>query len=247
MKKTLLAILAVSSLWAANVDSTLNALEKSQADSRDSQKRIDAYSDETARLYEEYRSILERAGQVRAYNAQMERLIASQQGELDSLDRQIGEIGQTGKALVPLMTRMIDGLDRFLAADAPFLYNERSQRISDLREMMDDASVTLAEKYRKIMEAYSTENEYARTIEAYRGVLEDGRERTVDFLRIGRVGLYYRTIDGKEVGMWNKSQKGWAKLDDGYKNAVKQGLMVARKQAAPDLLTLPVIKEGGSK
>jgi len=70
--------------------------------------------------------------------------------------------------------------------------------------MMPRADVTVSEKYRRIVEAYQLEMEYGRTIEAYRGE-RDGK--TVDFLRVGRVGLMYQSPDGKETGYWDAQRK----------------------------------------
>ena len=110
---------------------------------------------------------------------------------------------------------------------------------------MERADVSLAEKYRRVLEAYQVETEYGRTIEAYQDeiVLEDAT-RTVNFLRIGRVGLYYLTLDGKEAGVW---EQGWHTLDDGYRQAIDKGLKVAKKQLPPDLLVLPLKKSGAEQ
>ena len=62
----------------------------------------------------------------------------------------------------------------------------------------------------------------------------------VDFLRVGRVLLAYQTQDRARTGFWNKQSRQWEPLPDSYRNAVTQGLRIARKQAAPDLLRLPV-------
>jgi hypothetical protein len=112
--------------------------------------------------------------------------------------------------------------------------------VASLRTMMDRADVTIAEKYRRILEAFQIENEYGRTIEAYRGTLEvDGTSRTVNFLRLGRVALLYQTLDGREAGAWDRAEGTWTTLS-GYHNAIEQGIRVARKQVAPDLLRLPI-------
>jgi hypothetical protein len=143
--------------------------------------------------------------------------------------------------VTPLMLAMVDAIETFVDRDVPFLLDERRDRVGRLRELMDRADVTNAEKYRRIMEAYQIENDFGRTIEAYRGSLEGGAEtRTVNFLRIGRVTLLYQTLDGTEVGAWNKDNAAWEVLDGSYRPAVRQGLRIARKQAAPDLLRLPV-------
>src|SRR5690606_29656176 len=100
---------------------------------------------------------------------------------------------------------------------------------------------TVSEKYRQIMDAYSKEVDYGRTIEAYRGVLTlEGQERQVDFLRVGRILLAYQTLDGSATGFWNKNTRQWEPLDDSYRGAISDGLRVARKQTAPDLINIPV-------
>jgi hypothetical protein len=62
-----------------------------------------------------------------------------------------------------------------------------SQRFSVL------ADVTNAEKFRRLIEAYQIENNYGNTIEAYRANIElNGVISSVDFLRLGRIALYYQ-------------------------------------------------------
>jgi hypothetical protein len=91
------------------------------------------------------------------------------------------------------------------------------------------------------MEAYQIENEFGRTIEAYRGTLQvEGKEITVDFLRFGRIALVYQSLDESMAGTWNKQEKKWESLDSSYRSAIRQGMRIARKQAAPDLIRLPL-------
>jgi hypothetical protein len=91
------------------------------------------------------------------------------------------------------------------------------------------------------MEAYQIENEYGRTIEAYRAPLElDGEETTVDFLRFGRIALVYQTLDASRSGVWNREARSWQPLDSGYRSSIRDALRIALKQAAPDLVTLPL-------
>ncbi len=225
--------------------------ERSEANDESAtvQKHIDELSDQTDELLAKYRTVLKQIDSIRIYNHQLRELITSQEGELASLQDQLDRVEVVGRSVTPLMLRMIDALDATVALDLPYLIEERTQRIADLRKLMTRAAVTSAEKYRLIMEAYQTENEYGRTIEAYRSTIKRGdRDIKVDFLRFGRIALVYQTLDGMEAGMWNQEKKTWDPLDASYRTAIRQGLRIARKQAAPDLirLPLPVPRQGES-
>jgi hypothetical protein len=168
-------------------------------------------------------------------------LIDSQHGEMTQVQGELDRIDLVSRDVTPLMLRMIEALDQFVSLDVPFLPEERQERIREIRTMMRRADVSDAEKFRRIMEAYQIENEYGRTIEAYRSTLERGdREVTVDFLRVGRIALVYQTLDEADAGAWDQETRSWVPLDSSYRSAILQGLRIARKQAAPDLIRLPL-------
>ena len=123
----------------------------------------------------------------------------------------------------------------------PFLLEERRARVAFLRELMDRADVTVAEKYRRLLEAYQIENDYGRAVDAYRGPLElDGQVLTVDFLKVGRVAFGYLTLDSARAGIWDREAGAWVEVDGEYRRSIRAGLAMANKQASFDLLTLPV-------
>jgi hypothetical protein len=212
-----------------------------------SQSKVDKLSGQTGDLLSEYRSVLQQIDSVRAYNAQVEKLVQAQREEVAALENKIENATMIGREVTPLMLRMIEALESFVELDVPFLLEERRNRVAGLRELMDRADVADSEKFRRILEAYQVENDFGRTIEAYKGNLTlDGEERTVNFLRIGRIALLYLTLNDKEVGFWNKAEKKWQKLPLEYRSSVKKGLRIAQKQIAPDLIRLPVFAPGGT-
>lgn len=226
---------------AQTVKDAIGASESTNKEAQASQKKIDALSDDIDAMAAEYRAAIQEIKALEGYNKQLEGLIVSQGQEMESLRKQIDNVTIVGRQVMPLMTRMLDTLGQFVALDVPFLPEERAERIKNLEEMMGRADVTISEKYRRILEAYQIENEYGRTIESYRGPVEvDGQEISVDFLRIGRLALMYQTLDGNQQGMWDANAKAWIPLGDEYRNAINAGLKMARKQSAPDLITVPV-------
>ena len=136
---------------------------------------------------------------------------------------------------------MIEVLDEFVAIDIPYLETERSMRIAELKKLMARPEVLTSEKYRRVTEAYQIELEYGHTIEAYEGEMTFNDEtRTVAFLRFGRLGLYYMTLDGLEIGFWDNSRDDWVVLDDEFRQSLDRAIRIARKQLPPDLIRLPI-------
>lgn len=232
----------------ARLNEARSVREKGNVEGAESQTRIDTLNTETDRLFSIYTTTLRQIDSIRVYNRQMRELIVSQEEELASLTDQIDRVEEVGRSVTPLMLRMIDAIEAFVELDTPFLMEERQERVDALNALMARADVSNAEKFRNIMEAYQIENEYGRTIEAYRSNLErDGKEITVDFLRFGRIALVYQTLDGSETGVYDPETRTWTVLDDSYRTPIRQGLRIARKQSAPDLIRLPLPAVSGEK
>ncbi|MBT3813091.1 MAG: DUF3450 domain-containing protein [Gammaproteobacteria bacterium] len=237
------SVLSLSSVCASadTLSKTIATESAIQKSAIKSQKNIDGLDDRTRKMLEQFRSVTRQTRTLLTYNEHLQALLASQEIEKVSFEEQLEQIETTQSEIVPLILNMQKSLEQFIQLDMPFLPEERKLRISSLRDMMTRADVTNAEKFRRIMEAYQIENDYGNTIEAYRANIElEGEISSVDFLRLGRVALYYQRLDGSETGYWNNTDKRWEGLSSEYRNSIRQGLRIARKEAAPDLLTLPV-------
>jgi hypothetical protein len=204
------------------------------------QQNVDAISDETQEMVGKYRQALTDTQSLKRYSEQLQVQVNSQQDELKSVEKQLADIESTSRDVLPMMQRMVDTLDKFVALDIPFLPEERSKRVATLKDIMGRSDVSISERYRRILEAYQIEMEYGRTLDAYDGKMGSGAdERTVSFVRVGRIALLYQTLDGNETGYWDQDKRDWVR-DDDYRAAVKSALGVARKEGAPDLLRIPV-------
>jgi len=202
----------------------------------DSQKRVDKLADQRDSMADEYRNTLRESDSLKLYLEQLRSQLKSQEEEMDSIRGEQRDISRTNVEILPLMQDMLSTLGQFVDLDMPFLLDERHERIKKLNDMMPRADVTVSEKFRRIVEAYQIEIDYGRTIESYTASLSG---KDVAFLRVGRVALLYQTPDGKETGYWDRTKKDWV-ADNSYTDGVKEGLKVARKQTAPDLLIVPV-------
>lgn len=237
-------VTAVAFEATAQLDDIVQERVDDNKSSTKSQEKVDNFSDQTDALLSEYKVVLQQIDALRVYNRQVEVLIAAQAEEKLSLESQIDGVELIGRQITPLMLEMISGVESFVELDLPFLLDERRNRVKVLREIMKRADISDAERYRRIMEAYQIENDFGRTIEAYRADLtRAGTTRSVDFLRFGRIALMYQTQDASETGVWDPKAgpKGdWVVLPSEYTSPVRQGLRIARKQVAPDMLQLPI-------
>jgi len=215
------------------IDKGVSRVNSAQA----SQQKIDSIDNSIRAAEREYRGVVKEVDGLKVYIEQLDKQLAAQDEELSSIEDSIEQVTLVERQITPLMLRMIDSIDQFVKGDVPFLVEERSKRVDALKDLMGRSDVTVAEKYRKVMEAYQAEVDYGRTIESYRGDL-DGRE--VDFLRVGRISLMYQTLDGNELGVWNQTTGQFEAMDPTMKSKLNAGLRIAREQAAPDLIKAPI-------
>ena len=205
-----------------------------------SQGRIDQLADDTSKLLAQFRAANQQIDTLKVYNNQLDKLVLSQTAEMTSMQNQIDSVVDVERGIRPLMDDMINALEEFVALDIPFLRDERTTRVANLRDLSTRADVSVGEVYRRIMEAWQIENDYGRAVDTYRSTVDiDGETKTVDFLKVGRVAFMYVTLDGSEAGVWNSDAKQWEDAS-AYTAGVKQALKMARKQAAFDLVTLPI-------
>ncbi len=235
--------LVLTSLWAGitvgaddKVSAVIGEQVKTEESARASQKRIEQLDTETAKMLTDYRQMTAEAQSLKTYNDELAVQVKSQQDQLNGMNQQLTEIQTTAREVLPMMNKMLDTLEQFVKLDLPFLVEERAARIANLKDLMGRADVSTSEKYRRLVEAYQIEMEYGRTVEAYQGKVG---EKTVEFLRAGRVGIMYQSLDGKETGYWDSDAKKWV-ADNDYADNVKAGLKIAKKQSAPDFLSVAI-------
>lgn len=242
---TLAASVIVLPSRAAELTDSLGVVSATNRSATQSQENIDRLSRETRALLEEYRKLQDGTEYQAAYTRELEELEAAQQKRIAELREQIAQAQVTRQRIVPLMRSMADALEKFVALDLPFRQEERLLAVLTLKQRLQEPDLALAARFRLLLEAYQVEQGYGGSIEAWRGSLPDeGAERSVDYLRVGRVALYYQTLDGTASGYWDVGQQRWEALEPRYNRSLAQALQVARNLNAPTLLTLPMPAPG---
>jgi septal ring factor EnvC (AmiA/AmiB activator) len=227
---------------AAQLDAAAQTSQQTAQETEGSQRRIDQLDTQTQALLNDYRANLKQLEQLTRYNASQERQVVAQQREMASLRADIENVSSLQRSVQPLIEDMLAALGKFIEADIPFQPAERSSRLERLEALMDNPDQSAAQRYRLIVEAYQIENEYGRTIEAYRGDVEvDGTTyENAEFLRIGRLALMFKTDDDAVLKIYDREARSWENLDRSFLGSMRTGLRMAKEQIPPDLLTVPV-------
>lgn len=229
----------------ADLKDSLGVVSKTNLSAIESQKKIDTLSRDTRGLLEEYRKLTEGTDYQAAYTRELQELELTQQQEIESLQGQIAQAKITRQRIVPLMRSMADALEKFVVLDLPFHQEERIGSVLQLKQRLNQPDLLLSVRFRLLLEAYQLEQDYGGNIEAWRGPLQlEGDELSVQYLRVGRVALYFQTLDGKTSGYWDTINNDWVVLEPDHNRELAQALRVARNQVAPQLLQLPLLVPG---
>jgi hypothetical protein len=232
--------MVTGSVFAQTVDDVLRADQRRLNLAQQSQERINTIVEGTRSLEDQYRAVNKEIDGLKVYNRLMEAQVEGQTATLEDISLSMDRVDVINRQIFPLMEKMIDALEQSIALDVPFLMEERAGRVADLKEIMERSDVTVAEKFRKVMEAYQIENDYGNSTEYYTESLTiDGATRSFNMLRIGRIGLFFQSDDTKITGRWNNDARQW-EVDNSARNEVRKGLRMARQLIAPELIVVPV-------
>ena len=243
----LLALLLVAGLqtkvvYGAELDTVIKAGADKTAAAQASQRRIDSTVAQSDKLLRQFQLVNKQIEGLQVYNAQLTRQIDSQRQTMADIAESVENAALIERQIIPLSLNMLDALDQFIRLDLPFKLEERQTSVEQVRENMDSARFSAAEKSRQVLELYAIESEYSATLEQFDGVLTiEGQQRQGAFLRIGRVALLFQASDQSLTEVWSKIDKQWQTVAAGdYRRAVADAIRMAKKQAPLDMIKLPL-------
>ncbi len=211
-------------------------------DAAASQKRIDGLSEQTEKIVSNYHQERKNVETLKKFNERLRRTLSAQEVAMQKLTRSIEDASLIERQIVPLMLSMIDGLEKFIAADMPFKLDERRARLDRIKGYLTNANISAAERFRQVLEAYAIESDYGQTVDTFVEELEiAGNTRTVNVLQVGRTGLYYQTVDGTESGYWDVEGREWKGLDSSHNEGITHAIRMTLGKETKDLMTLPII------
>jgi len=161
--------------------------------------------------------------------------------DITQTTKQLADIAEIESQMAPYLVDLLDDLKTLNSKDLPFLQAERQKRIQALEELNANPEAPVSEKFRKLMEALLVETEYGTTIEAYQQTIPlSGEQTLVNIFRLGRLRLFYQTLDKRQCGFFNPAQKAWQPLEDAYLKTIQAAMDMGSKRKPVEMLTLPL-------
>lgn len=227
--------------FAQTIGQVLETGEAKAAEGKASQAKIDQVVDAKQGKLIKYRALLKQIEGLEQYNEQLSTQVQGQTALIEQFQGSVEQVAQIERQMLPLITRMEGALSDFIDIDLPFHETERRDRIGYVQKSLARSDVSVAEKFRQVIEAYQIEMDYGRKIDAYHDIIKiDGEDQEADILRFGRVTLVAQTPDAGTTAVWNRDTGAWETLPSSYRNSVRQGIRMAKKQASIELITLPI-------
>ena len=241
LKKSLVVLTMLTTFVAASeMEQVLEVGRDNTELSAQSQTKIDATESETDKLVNEFKVVSKQVEGLKLYNAQKRIQIQAQLDLMDKLDEQLVQVVVMQRQIPPLAQKMLDTLETFIKLDTPFRSEERRSRVDMVRSSLSKPKVTASEQVRQVLEAYNIEAEYGRKIDTYEDKLADGT--VVNILVIGRIGMFYQTIDERTSGRWDNETGTWEELSGSYRKPIRDAIRIAKKLAPTDMMLMPVVK-----
>lgn len=205
------------------------------------QKNEEQWRTDKERLTARFEQLQEENKELGARKEALGQTITATSSRLAGKRQQLADIARITSEIEPFLDQLLLELGRVVDDGPPFLRNERSQRLERLQTMRTDPTVSVGEQYRKLMEALLVEAEYGFSTEVYQDhIAIDGQTILADIFRLGRLNLFYLTLDQHQCGLYNEASHAWQPLTAAHLHAIQTAFAIGAKRQPVELLNLPV-------
>ncbi|MDI6786648.1 MAG: DUF3450 family protein [bacterium] len=253
-------IIAANSIFAENIRSPIkNSSSKFSSDSQS----LEVLINQIQREQEAYYKLLKEwgkektkiAGEINFLKREKELLdksINDNQKELSSLKAQVEkikkELEEKGKSQIsysPYLWNCVKKLEDTINKGLPFHIKERKRRVERLKGLLNEENETLEKKFKKLWEVLQIELNYGDSCEVYEGSIKVSKNKIkmVKMLRIGKIALFYRTLDGKEYGLLRGSYPDYEwiiNLNSSSIKEIKSAIDIIEKMKPSSIVSIPL-------
>ncbi len=211
------------------------------------QTEKDRWFEEKRKLLGEYRSLLERRKILSEESHDLDEDIEREKKKVALLEVELNRFERLKGEVSYLILLYASKIEEDIRNGIPFRVDERISEVEKIKEMARDPSVKPSEKLKHFLDLLSRELSLSYTAEVFMDSLNVGGKRYFGkFLRLGMLGLYFKTSSGDVVCWYDPERKTWINLPSSpYGREIGIAMEIVEKMRAPSLVRLPVGKGSG--
>lgn len=166
-------------------------------------------------------------------------------GKIAELEQRAAAMEKINLELLPLLDGTLKRLEGFMAADIPWQTSERRRQCARVKELLNDYDAGLLPKTRAVLEAVGREVDLGHGVAVREAEIPvDGQPRQVRLLRVGRLGLYALSGDGRHAYAWDPENREFTSLNGGQR-AIEEAMQMAEGTRILALTRLPAGRPEG--
>ena len=220
-------------------------VEDSIAIRQRTQNDIEKWSEKKSMLEAEYDTLMENNKRLAIERDHLTQELESMQKRIEDLENQLKSMEKISENLKPFLYGVYEKLLEAVDERLPILQEERSERLANLKKTLDDPQIVLGEKFRKVMEALFIEADYGNTVEVYQEKIALADEEVlVNVLRLGRISLFFETLDQTQTGYFDLDENQWKVLPKSANRDIRIAVEIGSKRRPADIVTLPLGRIG---
>ncbi|MBN1625670.1 MAG: DUF3450 domain-containing protein [Deltaproteobacteria bacterium] len=240
------ALLILFGAAAVSAQSTPTQVQKKVSDALGvegkAQEKADKLNADRSGMLEEIRNVKYKIAWLDYRQKQYNVYVNSVKENIANLEFQKTEILTLREQLEPYLDEVINRMEQFIDNDLTFNTEERTKRIENLRDTINNYEVSMSEKLRMVLaEGLQIEADYGKQLETDETQINiDGEDVQVTTFRLGRVGMFYRNLDGTETGRWNEDAQKWEKVPEELNRSIRRAVSIASGERTVELVDLPL-------
>ncbi len=205
------------------------------------QQEEDQWRGDREKLTARFEQLQAENEELRRQRTELRQTSTATESRLDGKKQQLSDMIRISEEISPFLDDLLDRLRQAIAMGPPFLVDERQQRLDGLTAMMGDPAVTVAEQYRRLMEALLVEAEYGFTTEVHQETIMVNNEPLLaEIFRLGRLRLFYLSLDHRQCGFYNVATQAWQPLDNSHLRTIRSLVAISSRQQPVEILNVPV-------
>jgi len=208
---------------------------------RQTQQAEDAWETERVKLRAEYEALEEANRQLAMENQALQKRVAARRSAIDAMRGEIQALQQTSEELSPYLNRLFKRLAGSVADSLPFDLPQRRRRVQRIGRQLAAEDLSIGIRFRDLTDALLVEARYGNSVGVdTRQIKLAGQPVMVRVLRLGRLGLFFLTLDQKTAGTFDPASSSWKMLPGAATEEILKAVQIGSRQRSVELLSLPL-------